>query len=716
MINSDIITISDYLTQKNIEFKEVHGELLTKCLFSSCDDDSRSNERHLYFNKETSQYHCKKCDAKGNILTLAKHLGDDSSNVYKNPLQTKTKVYNKTKLSLPIPDRIRAYLNKRGITDSLITNFGIHYGKFYGKEWIVIPVTDHETGKSFLKLRKDPDDSFNECRYMFHPTGSTATLFGKQFLKEADKVFICEGEFDAMLLSSYGVKAVTSSAGASTFKDEWVPSFRDIREIYMCFDNDVSGQEGAKNVIQKIVSAFPDIRIFNITFPSTMQGKDLTDYFINNGGTLEELFKLAKQVSGKKPIDVSKFSPINSEQLIKVLDLTIKKDNENKLTTFLCMLSAYTEDSQFNISFNAPSSSGKSYIPIQISKLFPRKDVMEIGYCTPTAFFHEVGNYNSENQAIETDLSKKIIVFLDLPSTHLLERLRPLLSHDTKEMTLKITDKSGKGGNKTKTVVIKGFPAVIFCSAGLKIDEQEGTRFLLLSPQIDQEKIREGILERIKKESNSKLYFDWIEKDPERCLLKDRIEAIKDARINDIVIPDANLIEELFLANKKILQARHQRDIGRLIALVKIFALLNLWFRPNNDGILITQKEDIDEAMKVWNVISESQEHNLPPYIYNFYRDIILSAWKDKQENVEEGEKSGLSRQDIQKTHYVVMGKAVPDWQLRQQILPMLESAGLITQEQDFKDKRRVNIFPSQFFKQAVTEGRVIEEVSYDSI
>ena len=144
------------------------------------------------------------------------------------------------------------------------------------------------------------------------------------------------------------------------------------------------------------------------------------------------------------PVDVSQFKPLSSQDLIEILGLTIKKDEENKLITFLCQLSVYTENSQFNISFNAPSSTGKSYIPTEIARLFPEKDVIEIGYCSPTAFFHDIGEYIKEKGGYLVDLSKKILIFLDQPHTQLLERLRPLLSHDKKEINLKITDKTQK--------------------------------------------------------------------------------------------------------------------------------------------------------------------------------------------------------------------------------------------------------------------------------
>lgn len=93
----------------------------------------------------------------------------------------------------------------------------------------------------------------------------------------------------------------------------------------------------------------------------------------------------------KKAIDVSNFKSITYDDLVKILGLTIKRDETNKIITFLAQLSAYTEDSQVNISFNAPSSTGKSFIPLEIVSLFPEEDVIKLGNCSPTAFYHEQG-------------------------------------------------------------------------------------------------------------------------------------------------------------------------------------------------------------------------------------------------------------------------------------------------------------------------------------
>jgi hypothetical protein len=379
------------------------------------------------------------------------------------------------------------------------------------------------------------------------------------------------------------------------------------------------------------------------------------------------------------------FKEISAEELISILGLTIKRDDENKLITFLGMLSAYTEDSQLNICFNAPSSTGKSYIPTEIANLFPKSDVIQVGYCSPTAFFHDFGQFDKDRNGYVVNLERKILIFLDQPHTLLLEHFRPLLSHDSKEINVKITDKTPKGGNKTKNIILRGYPSVIFCTAGLKIDEQEATRFLLLSPQSTQEKIREGIHEKIKKEADKGEYKKSLSSNAGREMLKKRIEAIKKADIKGINIESIEKIQRRFFENKTELKPRDQRDIGRILSLIKVFALVNLWFRKNENSILTANHDDIEEAFKVWDAVSESQDLNLPPYIYNLYQDVILPAYDELGR--------GLLKQEIMNKHYQVYGRPLQEWSLRQ-IIPMLESAGLITQEKDKIDSRKVLIYP----------------------
>ncbi|MBI4245213.1 MAG: toprim domain-containing protein [Planctomycetes bacterium] len=691
--------IKEYLIREGITFRERGNELITHCLFNGCDDGSRGTEAHLYFNAETGQYECKKCGAKGNLITLAKHFGDNIPN-----LGNSTNKQPKSKFDAELvetchqalPTHIRQYLNARGIIDTVIDEYKLGWGKFYGKWWITIPIKDIYGAFRFFKLRQDPNAGDKKITY---PKGVEAQIYGWDTLQsDTDKVVLCEGELDRLSLLSKGIPAITSTHGAMTFKQEWCEKIGKGRKIYICFDNDETGKKGAQRAAKLLENT--ENKIYITTLPQEVgKGGDITDYFVKLNGNADDLFGKYEKEHPER-IDTSQFKPLSSQELVKILGLTIKSDEENKIVTFLCELSAYTDNAQFNISYNAPSSTGKSYIPLEISNLFPNEDVMKLGNCSPTAFFHEQGEYDKDTNTITVDLSRKIIIFLDQPHTALLERLRSLLSHDEKEMRSKITDKNQKGGNRTKTVIIKGFPSVIFCTAGLQIAEQEATRFLLLSPEVSQEKIREGVSESVRKESDAERYSIWLEENPERKLLKERIRAIKLENIREIKIANFKRVEERFLSKNKILKPKHQRDIKRLISLIKSLALLNLWWRERNGSTITANEEDIEEAFRIWDAISVSQELNLPPYIYNLYQEVILKAWKDKNGNYNEGfvettEVLGLSRQDIFQKHYEVYGRMLDTNQLRQQILPMLETAGLITQEADPNDKRRILIYPT---------------------
>jgi len=397
--------------------------------------------------------------------------------------------------------------------------------------------------------------------------------------------------------------------------------------------------------------------------------------------------KTKKKATANKTMARRKTSQLQNNQndrpkSIKKVKKTAKK--KVKCTT------SYTEDSQINIGNIAPSSSGKSYIPGELAPLFP--DVVQLGYCSPKAFFHGEGEFDKELKGYRINLERKILIFLDQPHTLLLEHLRPMLSHDKKEITVKIADKTAKHGLSTKTNLLIGYPAVIFCSTGLKLDEQEKTRLILLSPDINQEKLRYGVIEKIKKESNTGVYRQRLEEHPERRLLQERIRAIQEANIGEINISHPEIVQRRFLAKHKVLKPRHQRDIAHLLSLIKAFALLNFWFRDRSGSTIVANRQDIEEAFKLWDTISESQELGLPPYIYEFYQQVIASAFFEK--SVGKDGENGLTRREVMKKNYEVYRQPIADWVLRQEILPALEITGLIRQEPDPSDKRKILIYP----------------------
>jgi hypothetical protein len=378
--------------------------------------------------------------------------------------------------------------------------------------------------------------------------------------------------------------------------------------------------------------------------------------------------------------------------IAEVLDLTIKDDYESKLICFLNMLSAYTDEDQFNISFNAPSSSGKTYIPKEVAKLFPKEDLLMLGYVSPTAFFHDQGVWDKEKKQYLLDLSRKILIFLDQPHMQLLEHLRPLLSHDQREISIKITDKSQKHGLMTKNVLLKGYPSVIFCTTKMVIDEQESTRFLLLSPETSEVKIQQAIEERLRLETNRQDYLDELNDNPKRKELIERVGLIKGADIKGVMIHNPEKIKSMFLETIISYKPRHARDLSRAVALVKAITLLNAGKGYVNEGFfngksdwLWSNDSDIEQAFKLWRLVQRPQEMNLPPFIYQIYMKVVLPLIKERE--------TGVRRSDLSSRYSKVFNRFLPEQQLRREILPMLIDSGLIYEEPNLLDKRELLIF-----------------------
>lgn len=388
-------------------------------------------------------------------------------------------------------------------------------------------------------------------------------------------------------------------------------------------------------------------------------------------------------------ISSSDMPEITLEDVADTLSLTIKHDHDNKLITFLGMLSAYTDSSQLNVSFNAPSSSGKTYMATEVAKLFPDEDKIERSGASPTSFFHAEGKSSvRKGQKVKiVDLERKILLFYEQPNPELQKRLRAVLSHDQRELTYSITNKI-KGKNQAEQIIIRGFPATTFCSAGLRLDEQEATRAILLSPQVTDEKLKEGVHLQALRGSNEMQFDEWLESQPERIALKRRIIAIRDEHVNNLVIDDPEYVEKRFKETFKKLKPRHMRDMGHLIKLIKAIALLNVWHRRKDDGTIVASKADIDSGFELWNKVIFSQDLNVPPAVLEFYLKYVLPIYFEKLAHHDNDiamsirdKTRGITRQEISSKYLAVENAMLNDELLRKQFLPQLENSGLITQE-----------------------------------
>jgi hypothetical protein len=95
-------------------------------------------------------------------------------------------------------------------------------------------------------------------------------------------------------------------------------------------------------------------------------------------------------VDSTEPIELTEelTKEVSWKETSSTLSTSIKRDDDPKLITFNGMLLAQTNDDQFNTGFQAESSVGKSYVPLEVATYFPESEIVKIASASPTAFYH----------------------------------------------------------------------------------------------------------------------------------------------------------------------------------------------------------------------------------------------------------------------------------------------------------------------------------------
>lgn len=264
------------------------------------------------------------------------------------------------------------------------------------------------------------------------------------------------------------------------------------------------------------------------------------------------------------------------------------------------MLSAYTNN-PLNLGINSPSGEGKNYVLRKVSENFPKEDVMFLTGMTDKALFHRNGklvtkNDNGEYEDIERlikeydsriedlqseisttsdktlkqglksqiksveeekadlykdakkliELSHKILIFLDTPSSRLFDALMSLLSHDNHEVEYEYADTTN-AGIKTKSNVLRGWPVMIFAQA-LDFTHYQRypeikRRFSITNPKMDKDKYKAAIDLIAKKFSYPNYMYESLvvsksEKEKVRQIIRGLRENI--LNVSDAIAPGDN--------------------------------------------------------------------------------------------------------------------------------------------------------------------------------
>ncbi len=260
------MNVQEYLERKNLQYTTTKNQSgkQAKMKCPQCGDKAS-----FAINLDTGAYQCfrqNKCGIKGSFFEFQKFLGDEPflkrEKIYADP-QTKPERIN---------EKVYKWFEKRKISEETVKQFKIGLSPS-GKE---IMFLYHKTGKlTNVKYRSMDEKNFykeKDCK---------SVLWNQDNIKD-NKLYITEGECDAMALYEYGIKAVSIPSGVNDLtwiEHDWKFLER-FKEIYLLMDNDTSGQ----SIIENLVNRLGKWRCRNVLLPY----KDVNECLMK-GVTKEEI-------------------------------------------------------------------------------------------------------------------------------------------------------------------------------------------------------------------------------------------------------------------------------------------------------------------------------------------------------------------------------------------------------------------------------------------
>lgn len=425
---------------------------------------------------------------------------------------------------------------------------------------------------------------------------------------------------------------------------------------------------------------------------------------------------------------------------------TVKFDEHTKNIVFFTALSAMCADydnklTPLNLFLKGDSGSGKTYNVMETIKFFDPNDLWLLGALSPKALVYQYGELlDEENRPIDmserpdknkprkrsgesdetyadrlghweadklrwnermkrskyvVDLSGKILVFLEAPQEETFLMLRPILSHDAKEISFRMATKEG-GNILTKNVVLRGWCATIFCTTQVEFLEELSTRSFTASPMATTEKIGAGI-DLVGKRASMPFLFH---KDYEFEMLHGYLSIVSSQQVGNNKLLSTgkgknfrviNPFGKHFAEKYPSREVRAMRDIQHVLALMNISAMFHFKQRPfltigENDleketWLMVTAK-DFEIVAEFIPKIGETTLSGLPQTALDVFEKVVKPL-ACKQTTFNYNELVDKYNEEFTKKR---------SYSYIRDIMKGLMTAGYVTSEKDPEDKRKINM------------------------
>ena len=171
------------------------------------------------------------------------------------------------------------YLHKRGITDETIEKYDLAYSG----DGIMYPIIMYG---SLCDVRTYHP---NATPKITSKAGASPFLFPFDHWRADNReTILVAGENDCLITRQYGFNALTPTAGEGTFPKIFARLFKD-KKVYIVYDCDEAGKQAARRVAFTLRDAGAEVHLVDLGLPGTKDNKDLTDFFVKNEKSAEDL-------------------------------------------------------------------------------------------------------------------------------------------------------------------------------------------------------------------------------------------------------------------------------------------------------------------------------------------------------------------------------------------------------------------------------------------
>lgn len=391
------------------------------------------------------------------------------------------------------------------------------------------------------------------------------------------------------LLALYGTNGFTNEHKEAI--KQWASPLggdREGLEIIFCLDNDAAGKKATAKYTKQLQASHPKLRYSTIALPNkdvneTAQAHEDLSVF-NQLIANREPFLFSSEGTAQAPID--KQPPTNTKQPTRTNQLQhidkliaqsgiIGEDNNRSLLFIIA--SSYKTGRPLHAIVQGSSGSGKTHLISKIADVMPKEDVLRFTRITESALY----NFS------EDMLVGKLIVIEDLDGLkeEALLAFRELVSNHQVSSGVSIKDK--KGNIKSTTKLVKGVFSSMSATTKGSIYEDNMNRSFLLA--VDESAAQS---QRIINYQN-KRYAGEISREQEQKAVQELQQIIRNLQDIPVINPYATQLQLPNTVHKK----RRLNDMFQSI--IKQITFINQKQRPQKNGAIYTQLEDIELAIDI---------------------------------------------------------------------------------------------------------------------